>query len=547
MRTLKKVLALILTAMLMMALGMTAYAAEGDYSITIDNSSNTTVSIVGKTFTAYKLFDVTYAGSDADDAHSYSIDSDGDGAWAWDTIKGTLKAGSTTVYENADYGLTFTPTSADPSVYAVTSAMTAAQARSLADALQQYLSNDPDGLVIAATETAVIDLNEAGYYVVYGTVKANDSADGSEELVAALALTTADPTETVIPKVEAPTLDKKITGEHVLDAAGKAATAEIGKTVTFELDSNVPDVTGYSAYTFMITDTMSAGLTFTVPHDVLVKINGNDKTEECTISVSGQTMTVTIPLSTLQAAGKDAPIVVTYSAVLNNNALTTDYEKNTAILTYSNNPYEDTTNDTPEKTVYVIDVDINVDKVANSAGGSKLDGAKFKVFKGNAEPEASSPSWYKWDSTNNKVLWVTKAEADEFVTGIDGKFTPNVRGLEAESTGTAYGLLETEPPAGYNLLDDPIIVTLTGAYNGTSEQATVTASQNATVTNGTINLSEAQNANQPLATTQIINKSGSELPSTGGIGTTLFYVIGGVLLVGAGALLVAKKRTDRNF
>ena len=557
MKTIRKMMALALAMVMVLAMSITVFAGEGGgttptYKITIDNSDNENVSIVGKTYTAYKLFDVTYTGSGKDDPHAYSIDSDGDGAWAWDTIKGTADANG--VYTNATYGLTFTPTAADATVYSITSTMTADQARALADALESKRTSATvsKSSAAATAETVDIALDEAGYYLVYGTVKANDPADGSKELVAAVALTTADPTETVKPKVEAPPLDKKITGEHKLDDAGKAATAEVGKTVSFELDSKVPDLTGYSDYTFKISDTMTSGLTFTDPdgdatNDVVVKINNVDKTSVVTVAVSGQTLTVTIPYSVLSAATKGQDITVTYSAVVNDKALTTDYEKNTANLEYSHSPYDTTTNKTPDKEVYVIDVDINVNKVANSNSGDALKDAEFKVFKGATQPADTAEAWYKWDATNKKVTWVAKANADTFKTGADGKFTPAVQGLEAEKTGTAYGLLETVAPKGYNLLKDPVIVTLTGAYaEGTSgKTATVTAS-GADVTNGTVNLAAAQNANQPLATATVINQSGTELPSTGGIGTTIFYVIGAILVLGAGILLVTRRRMNAN-
>ena len=88
-----------------------------------------------------------------------------------------------------------------------------------------------------------------------------------------------------------------------------------------------------------------------------------------------------------------------------------------------------------------------------------------------------------------------------------------------------------------------MIVTLTTAYaeEGSVKTATVTA-ENATVTKGTVTLSAAQNADQPLATAQVINESGTELPSTGGIGTTMFYVFGTILVAAAGILLVSRRR-----
>lgn len=557
MKRIKKMMALALAMVMVLAMGVTVFAADDPaYSITIENT-NTNSSINGKQYKAYKVFDLTLGDATTTDegttygAYAYSIKSTD---WAYQY----LTAGATTDDKGVittTFGIKLTPSASDSTNYSVDgSTMTEANARALADALATHLPSTADGTSAAAAgEKATIELSKPGYYAVYGVVVPKDPKDDpAEEVVAALALTTTDPKATVNPKAEVPPLDKKITGEHKLDDAGKAATAEVGKTVSFELDSKVPDLTGYTAYTFTISDTMTSGLTFTDPegnatNDVVVKINNVDKTSDVTVGISGQTLTVTIPYDVLKAATKGQDIVVTYSAVVNSNALTTDYEKNTANLTYSNNPTTNSTNKTPDKEVYVIDVDINVDKVAKDASGKKLDGAKFVVFKGETQPADTAEAWYKWDTTNNKVTWVAKANADVFETGTDGKFTPNVRGLEAEASGTKYGLLETEAPEGYNLLKAPVIVTLTTAYaeEGSVKTATVTAT-NATVTKGTVTLSADQNTDQPLATAQVINESGTELPSTGGIGTTIFYVIGAILVLGAGILLVTRRRMNAN-
>ncbi len=555
---LKKLMSLVIAMVMVVSLAVPVMAAEGEtpsYSITIDNSSNDNVSIKGKEYKAYKVFDLTLgdpkdeSGETTYGAYAYSIKNTD---WAWTTLTAGATTDATTKVITTKYGITLIPSASDATLYTVDGdTMTKENARALADALAKAgLPSSADGTGTGgADETATIALTKPGYYAVYGVVVPTDPK-ATEEVVAALALTTTDPEATVVPKVEIPKLDKKITGEHVLDDAGKAATAEVGKTVSFQLDSNVPDLTGYTDYTFTISDTMTEGLTFTDPegdatNDVVVKINNVDKTSDVTVSVSGQTLTVTIPYTVLKAATKNDDITVTYSAVVNEKALNKDYEKNTANLEYSNNPTDTTSkNKTPDKEVYVIDVDINVNKVANSNDGTKLKDAEFKVFKGETVPAETAEAWYKWDKTNKKVTWVAKADADTFKTTEAGKFVPSVQGLEAEKTGTKYGLLETKAPEGYNLLKDPVIVTLTGAYteNEDGKTATVTASDNATVTNGTVNLGEAQNANQPTATATVINKSGNELPDTGGMGTQIFYLVGTVLVLGAGIILVSRKR-----
>ena len=589
-------MALVIAMVMVMSMGVTAFAAS-QYTITIDNSSNTSVSIDGKTYTAYKLFDVTYTGSSAEDPHAYSIDSDGDGAWAWSTLTSGITADANGVYNNTTYGLKFTPTAADSSVYSITSTMTDAQARALADALGATSVSKNSAVTKTAQasgETATIDVEAPGYWLVYGTAKPKDPNANTDETVAACALTTTDPTETVVPKVSIPTLDKKITGQHVLDDAGKAATAEVGSTVSFEIDSVVPDITGYTAYTFEINDTMSDGLSFTgtdtanTINTLAITVGGTAlATDKYTVehTVGSKSFKITIPFATLQTLTKGAAIVVTYDATVNDGALTTDFENNTANLTYSNNPYDTSDKDTtPDKKVYVIDINLDVDKytgadtedeyisteayealseeekaeysiVADPETGkeymkpgtsaTKLAGAQFKVFKGATQPADSAQAWYKWDDNNKKVTWVAKADADIFTSTTTGGFNPQVRGLEAEKTGTAYGLLEIAAPTGYNPLDAPITFTLTGAYDGTgaTEKATITASAGS-VTGGTIDLSTQ--ASQPVVTEPVLNQSGTELPSTGGIGTTIFYVIGAILVLGAGILLVTRRRMNAN-
>ena len=576
MKKLKKIMALVIAMAMVVAMAMPAMAAANEYTITVTNT-NENVTIAGKTYYAHKLFDLKYSG----DNYAYTISTS-------NTFYTTAKTVLDTYFDFADIA-------SDPNTKTVTvkeskknadGTLSAADVRALADALQQYIpaTSSLSATVAAGAETCTIDVGEAGYFIITGNADPKDPKQ-TEEVVSAVMLDNTDKTATVNPKVEIPKLDKKITGEHVLDAAGKAATAEVGKTVSYELDSNVPDLTGFSAYTFVISDTMTSGLTFTDPegaatNDVVVKINDVDKTSDVTVEISGQTLTVTVPYDVLKAATKNDPIVVTYSAVVNSNALNTNYEKNTANLEYSHSPYDTSTNKTPDKEVYVIDVNIDVNKytgeiteaqyissaeyneldeeakaeytaVADAeagkeymkagSAGTPLENAKFKLFKGTAKPADDALAWYKYNTTTNKVEWVAKANADEFVTGSNGHFSPNqVRGLEAEKTGTAYGLLETEAPTGYNLLKDPVLFTLTGAYDDTNKQATISASAGS-VEGGTIDVS-ATAAAQPVVTEPVLNQSGAELPSTGGIGTTMFYIIGAILVLGAGILLVTRRR-----
>lgn len=591
MKKFTKLLGIVLIIALVMSMGITAaFAAESDYKITVTNT-NSSVSIDGQTYSAYKLFDLSYNTDKT--AYSYSI-STSNYFYTTDGAKAVL-----------DKYFTFTASAGDSTVMVVepkttgtyydstTKTISEAGARQLADDLQQYLASaTPVKTGVADGETAEITVGEDGYFIVTGSATPTDPK-ASETVVSAVILTNAQPTATVAPKVSIPTLDKKITGVNedgsVLDAKGQAAVAKVGAKVSYELDSITPDLRGYEDYTFIISDTISDGLTYdnTSLSSLVVKIDGTTiASTKYTLAVNGQKFTLTIPFSTLKdyAAGK--AIVVTYDAIVNSNALTTDYENNTANLEYSHSPYDDTTNKTPDKETYVIDLNIDVDKVAESATGSKLSGATFKLYKtvagattyvaadaydANAtyysDAEGTTPVaiadneafeaagtlyvastgdasklYYKWDTTNNVVTWVATG-GDDFITNAQGKLTTQVRGLDQ---GTYY-LEETVAPEGYNLLDAAVEVTIKATHTteGTADKVTYSSSTGAAISDGVVDLTEDANAKQPVATVQIINNSGAVLPSTGGIGTTIFYVVGSIMVVAAGVLLITKKRMSR--
>lgn len=559
MKQAKKLLAFLLVAVLVISLGsLSAFAAEEeteDYSITIKNT-NEAMSINGKQYVAYKVFDLSLGQKTTDTegnvkygAYAYSIKND---SWAWDTI--VADATTTDGVITTKYGFTLTPTAADPDVYNVDgTGMTEDQARELADALAKVLP-DEGGVksAAAANETATINLTEPGYYAVYGVVVPKDPSESPvEEVIAAVALQSTDPNVEIQPKASIPTLDKKIkavkegndavTGA-VLDEAGKAAVAKVGSTVSFELDSVTPDLTGYSDYTFTFSDTVTAGLDYVTNS---FKLTINDTTEEINPTIDGRSFTLTIPYTILEKYDAGKAIVLTYDCTVNSSALTMDYENNTAKLTYSDNPYNDTTNETPEKKTYVIDINLDVLKVDAKNNETTLDGAKFKLYREVSVPgegEDAEPTtqkqYYKW--ADNKVTWVEEAQADVFETDTNGKFKTQVRGLDKGE----YFLLETEAPSGYNVLKEAVkvVISVSEANDKVIYTATYSGAA-ATVTNGEVNLaSETQAEKQPVAEGTIGNNKGTELPSTGGIGTTIFYVVGGVLLVGAGVLLVTKKR-----
>ena len=177
---------------------------------------------------------------------------------------------------------------------------------------------------------------------------------------------------------------------------------------------------------------------------------------------------------------------------------------------------------------YVYNFNMDVDKYDGTDTNKKLKDAVFVLYKS----DGTGNKYYKWDEVNKKVTWVAEAEketaATQKATNEYGKAT--FEGLKA---GTYY-LEEITAPKGYNKLKDPVEVKIEPTYdtNGTLDTSA-----------GTCKLTQdAANGNHYYQVQSIANKAGAVLPSTGGIGTTIFYVLGSILVLGAAVLLIVKKR-----
>ena len=539
MKHLKRHLSLALSAFILMGM-KTAVFAEGEgqqtaetYTITVTND-NPAISIAGKTYTAYKLFDVVYSGTN----YAYTINTDNPFYTSAKSVLDEYFDFGDIASETDIKNVTVKTGKMDPE----TNTLSASDVRALADSLKPYISGTGAGSAAAQGETAVITVPEAGYYIITGTVKPTDPENSESEIVSAVILSNADPDAEIQPKAGVPTLSKKITSVKegtavvsgaILDSEGQAVSAKVGSVVSFELDSIIPDLTGYNTYTFTVTDTLSAGLTYAGNFKMM--INGAEVT--AAPEVSGQTMTVSIPFATLSNYTKGDPIKITYDASVNQNALTANYENNTAVLTYSNSPYSEGTCETPAKTVYITDIDLDVLKVDGSDHSKSLPGAEFKLYRtvdGNDE-------YYLWNTDTQSVSWVSgRNSGDTFKTDTSGHFEQVIRGLDQ---GTYY-LLETKAPVGYNLLKDPVTVVITATETDQLITYAVTFNgESASMTNHSIDMNTVRSTSQPKAAGSIENNSGIILPDTGGTGTKLFYLTGSILLFLAAVLNISKKNT----
>ena len=479
----RKLTSLLLALVMVFALAVTVAADEGTTaptgSITVDNP------VADKTYTAYKIFDVVY--DTAREHYSYTIEKSS--PW-FGTVNGYTA------------GLQLTPVADTTSnTYVVTFDESEFSAPSFAETLKNALTTvtPTDVHQFAASADGKQQVANGlllGYYFVK-----------SSETDALCNLTTTNPEVTIHDKNDMP-FEKKVDKTNV----------DVGQTVKFTITGKVPDHTGFTTYTYLITDTMTDGLTFDKT-SVKVTINGANVPQEpngYTLTEPNDTEQFTFKLSINVRNFKIGDgIEVTYNATVNEKAIA-EIESNKATLTYTNGPTVDDDKTTTEREVKVYSSKIVIDKVektTDGTAGKKLSGAEFVLYKEETIEGNKTIKYYQWDETNKKVVWdADKTKATVLETSTDGAAT--FGGL---ADGTYY-LVETKAPAGYNQLKDPVTVPVKGSDTDTVK-LTVTAT--------------------------VENQAGTLLPSTGGMGTTIFYVLGAVLVVGAGVLLVTKKRMSQ--
>ena len=530
MKSMKKLVTLLLSLVMLCALAMPAMADEKTYSITINDA------VVGHTYTAYQVFKgVYYSGNRQVEGKEAEYLSDV--TWG-DDVDDTkiLKA----LQESTVIGKDFTDkTSAEEVAYVLQGYDNKSeQLDEFARIVGKNLKTNATGkgsVTVGEDKQATINGLTAGYYFVKDTGKIGDGEIATKFLVKVVG------DATVEIKANAPTIEKKI----VNGEGDNHTTVNVGDDVEFKLTAKVPDMASFDKYTFTISDTLSNGLTFK-KGTVAVTIGDKelvDGTDYTLGDLDTRTNTFTVTFTKDQLAkyvehGAGATIVVTYKATLNKNALTTDKETNTAKLEYSNNPSGDGTGTvTPDAPVYIYDFDIDIDKYDDTDNKDKdndnkdklkkLANAEFILYKEVTENGQKKTYYYKWDKDSNTVKWVPeKAQATPKTTTTEGK--ASFQGIAAGS----YFLEETKAPDGYNKLKDPVPVTITAEYNKDGKLTNTSANAN---TNA---------EGQYIQTVEVPNKAGAVLPSTGGIGTTIFYVLGSILALGAAVLLIVKKRMN---
>ena len=406
-------------------------------------------------------------------------------------------------------------------------------------------SNDanPTYVVRAGSNALTIPEAKAGYYLFVDTTdfSKDDSYHSYNSFL--LMVTKGNWNVPITPKAEKPTVEKKVYDNPdgtSTGGFGSSADHAINEKFQFQLTATLPNSTNraydyYDKYSVIFHDTLSEGITYDGLDSVVIESNGTP------YDITNDSSKYDIDISNLKSQNSfvvkihdvkncvanlndGATITVTYTAHLNDKAYVniaggSTSNINKVYLTYSNNPKDESSiGKTPESTpVYVYTYQLNNTKHQDTEKGPALEGACFRLYSDEACTDQSEVQLYQKDGFYYPIKDVLGKEAVEMKSAANGTF--NVKGLDA---GTYY-LKEITPPDGYSACKE-IPVTIK-ADHSRNDQVNLEGSN---LTNDIVN----------------IKAGGITLPSTGGIGTTLFYVVGGGLMVAAIVLLVTKKRME---
>lgn len=594
MKRLKKLAALVLAAVMVLSMGMTAFAAD-DASIVINGTK------AGQKIEAYRMFTAVKTGTNADKEPTVDY-----------TLEEVFEDFFTSKVKYGCQGKTDTALSEAAVDYVSEiqrgdSAGKVTFAKEVLAWIINTIKSDADALnavkktVTAAGDSATLSNLPYGMYVVYPYGASDtEGVTGSEnnEKSPAMIVTVADNTQkTINMKSTYPTVDKEIilpvTGgedpDYALgeggivvddrwenghqmgidsvpnpDAPGlysadaravtdpsKAGDFQVGDEVTFQLTATVPDMTGFTDYTFKFHDTLSAGLDFksivsVKVGDTIVKPSAADNAGSLTYTptLSGKELTITLNNFFSQYKDKvGQTITVIYTAVLNEDAVVgMDPNTNEANVEFSNDPTTNTTEDSEPDVVKVHTFDFTIFKYAKvgvDETETPLDGAQFKLYRDEACISEKQIKLVRIDDN----IWRI-ATADDEAAGLTNTITTPSTGkvqIKGLASGTYY-LKETVAPNGYHKLTAPIKVEIIPTYDqDTGELLSYKVDYTYNGETGT-DTSSAKNDSPEV---KVENKDGTILPDTGGMGTVIFTVAGIALILGVGAsFVISRKKRD---
>lgn len=488
MKHVKKLVSILLVLVMVLGLTTTTLAAqEGELtggSITIDNA------VSGQTYNAYQILYLESYNPTAN-AYSYKANS------AWKTFVEST-AIKNVYLKTDDNGYVTWVQNADPAAFA-----------KLAQAEAAKMTADATVTVPENTTSITFSNLKLGYYLV-------DTSLGT-----LCALDTTNPSVTMKEKNEVPSIDKEVK-EDSTGKYGESNTAQIGDTVEFKTTVHAKK----GAQNYVLHDKMSEGLTLnqdsievkvgdttlTKGTDYTVAFNVEHKNGEAVEYVCD--FEIKFAQAYLDTITGNTDIVVTYTAVLNDKAvISTGSNTNDTLLDYGDNshtPWDQTTT-----------LSFMFDIVKTDANKKLLSGAKFELY--DANTNGNKIALVKEAEGIYRVATDSEKNATGFTSAVIDAGKATVKGLDADTT---YWLEEVQAPAGYNILPGRVEVKIEKSNLSTTMTGDTWVEGNGGV--------------------QITNRTGAELPDTGGMGTTILYIVGSALVLVAIVLLVTKKRMKNN-
>ena len=557
-KTFKKMLSLVIALAMVMAMGLTAFAEEAPtYTITITKDSTDKAD---HTYGAYQIFKGDLA--------------EENGKKTLSNIQWGDNVTSATAITELNKIEAFSDLPADASAATVAKAIAdanltndSAGAKAIADAFAAAVTSPKKTVNIAADKTSgEITGLAAGYYLVKDTAAVSGEGASTRyilEVVSDVRVTEKANVPSVTKKVK-----EKIDTTNATTNWKDAADYDIGDEIDYKLEGTLPsEFAVFKKYTvYKFTDELSAGLTYKADSAkvVLNTENGTDITELFDISVSGQILTVSLKngkdLRADNRFTKDSKIIVLYKATLNENAERgSEGNPNEVKLEFSNNPNwndEGTpeSGETPKDKVIVFTYEIKALKVEPTSDAAitqedydaLTDTEKANYVKVGEKYQKTQALNGAGFTLYKNVNGNYEAVGEE----IKNKTTFEFKGTDAGK----YKLVETTVPTGYNKAED-IEIEVTATYDTDSADPKLTDLRVTPETAGFVvestNTTTGEGADAVTTTTysgvisgKVLNQKGATLPSTGGMGTTLFYVFGAVLVLGAGVVLISRRRME---
>ena len=588
MKKLKRIFSLMIAVVMVLAMNVTAFAASGDLTITIDNEKT------GHTYAAYQVFSGDLSGN----VLSNIVWGDGVGTNAASLLE-ALKVDPTigSNFTNCNTAADVAKVLSDAEGEGETFESNSANMDTFAAIVGRHLTDQTSGTsqYHDTNKNYTISGLAPGYYLIKDA-NVVTGEDFSTDFILKLTNNTS-----VAPKGNVPSVEKKVQENDKYKQNGGYGTGyndvadwNIGDNVPFKLIGTLPsNYEDYSTYKYVFHDTLSNGLTLNYdaenpndpekssihvyyasdkegtdktvidPSDYNITTPGTETETKCSFEIAFS------DLKKVSGVSANSYIIVEYTAELNTNAeIGLPGNPNDVYLEFSNNPNaggEGDTGETTKDTVIVFTYELDVTKVDGANENTKLANAQFVFLNTDKTQVASVDSNGKFagwialtaidtnkdstytaaefaaydESNTNKVILTSDAEGEFGVSGIDD--------------GTYY-LREIVAPSGYNLLPGDVQLVITATTSNGQDYmendfhdtpGEMLTALNLSVTIGSSTSAGTGDASTGIVSTEVQNNQGATLPETGGIGTRIFYAVGAVLMIGAAVILITRKRSAK--